>query len=74
MTDLGVVLLGLCGGTSSAYSGLLKVTFSVVDMVSKAKGVEATLGTLNSIIPNLMLHRIVILWGMWCLQNVESHL
>ena len=36
MTDLAVVLLGLCGGTFSASSGLLKVTFFVVDMVSEA--------------------------------------
>ena len=53
MTDLGVVLLQLCDGAFSACSGLLKVTFFVVDMVSKAESVEALLGTLNSIIPNL---------------------
>ena len=30
MTNLGVVLLGLCGGTFSALSGLLKVIFCYV--------------------------------------------
>ena len=53
MTNLDAVLLWLCGGTFSVCSGLQKVTFFVVDMVSKAEGVEASLSTLNSIIPNL---------------------
>ena len=53
MNELGGVLLGFCGGTFSACSGLLKVTFFVVDMVSNAEGVEASLGPLNSIIPKL---------------------
>ena len=45
MTDLGIVLLGLCGGTFSACNGLLKVTFFVVDMVSNAEHFKAPLGT-----------------------------
>ena len=53
MPDLGVVLLSLCGGTFSAHSGLLKVMFFVVDVVSKAEGAGASFSTLNSIIPNL---------------------
>ena len=53
MTDPCVVLLGLCGGSFSACSGLLKVRFFVVDMVSITEGVVASLGTLNSIIPYL---------------------
>ena len=53
MTDLGVLMLGLCGGTLSVCSGSLKVTFLVVDMASKAEDVETSLGTLNSIIPSL---------------------
>ena len=39
MTDLGVVLLGLCGGIFSACSGLLTVMFFVADMVYNAEGV-----------------------------------
>ena len=54
MTDLGVLLLRLFGCTSfSVCSGLLKVTFLVVDMASWAQDVEALLGTLNSNIPSL---------------------
>ena len=53
MTDIGVLLLGLCGGTFSECSGSLKVKFFVVDMAFKAEDAEALLGTLNSIIPSL---------------------
>ena len=54
MTHRSVLLLGLGGCTSfSVCSGLLKVTFLFVDMESKAEDVEASLGTLNSIIPSL---------------------
>ena len=53
ITDLGVMLLGLCGGTFSTCSSLPKGTFFVVDIASNAEGVEASLVTLNSIIPNL---------------------
>ena len=53
-TDLGVFFLRLCGCTGfSVCSGLPKMTFLVVDMVSKAECVEASLGTLISIIPSL---------------------
>ena len=75
MTELCVVLLELCGGTFSACSGLLKVTFFVLDMVSNDEGVKYSLETRILLFQiSLMLHRIVIFWGMWCLQKIESNL
>ena len=49
VTDCGVVLLGLCGGTLCVVA-CKRVTFFVVHMAPKAEDIEASLGTLNSII------------------------
>ena len=63
MTDLGVVLLGLCGGTFSACSG-------------NAEGVEVSLVTLNSIIPNLSdtVYDSNILGHCGVFKNIKSNL
>ena len=52
MADLSGALLDLCVDLP-AISGLLKVTFLFVVMVSTVAGVDASLGTLNSMMPNL---------------------
>ena len=52
MGDFSGVLLDLCVDLP-AISGLLKMNFLSVVMVSTATGDDASLGTLNSMMPNL---------------------
>ena len=52
MADFSGALLGLFADLP-AISGLLKVTFLSVVMVSTAAGDDASLGTLNLMMPNL---------------------
>ena len=76
MTDLGAVLLGLCGGTISVCSGMLKVMYFAVEVVSNAEGVEASFGTLNSIMPNVSdaAYDSNILWHVVSSKDIKSNL
>ena len=78
MADFGGALVGLADCfVFPVCSGVLKVTFFFVDMVSIATGVVASFGTLNLMMPNLSdvgydnkIGRLVVsshTWNMTCM-------